>query len=93
MAHYSTKLVKSLKHFTQNIVLNQLLLGTRQSNNSNEKKSIILKIILHTFDGFAIIPLTRIYTVNSYGTSPPSATIFLIRSPSFEPYLIKSKQI
>jgi hypothetical protein len=38
MAHYSTKLVKSLKHFTQNIVLNQLLLGTRQSNNSNEKK-------------------------------------------------------
>lgn len=52
-----------------------------------KKKLIILKIILHTFDGFAIIPLTRIYTVNSYGTSPPSATIFLIRSPSFEPYL------
>ena len=36
MVHCSTKLVKFLKHFTQNIELNQLLLGTHQSNNSNK---------------------------------------------------------
>ena len=86
MGHYSIKLVKFPKHFIQNIMLNQLLQGTHQSNNSIKKINHFENYV-HTFDGFAIIPLTRIYTVNSYGTSPPSATIFLIRSPSFEPYL------
>jgi hypothetical protein len=67
-----------------------LLWGIHQLNNSKDLKNVTLlfqmKCFILTGDGLAMSALIKTSTVSSNGTRSPAATIFLILSPSLDPY-------